>query len=218
MVLDYRDDFGRGIAYFPFYCNQFGRFLLTLKGLLAIFNRFYGDQPLVDYWSHIARLGTLSPPRDLRSIHTLFDGLSKPVKRRGMQKISVPTSRREELVDITSSVENAVGKSGISSGLCVLYCPHTTAGITVNEGADPSVAQDMVMGLQKLIPGDWNFSHMEGNSDAHIKASLIGPSETVIVDDGRIVLGTWQRVFFCEFDGPRKRVFFVKIQGREETG
>lgn len=135
-----------------------------------------------------------------------------------MQRIPVSTRRREELVDITSSVEGAVGKAGISSGICVLYCPHTTAAITVNEGADPSVAEDMVMGLRQLIPLDWGFSHMEGNSDAHIKASVIGPSETVIVDGGRLVLGTWQRIFFCEFDGPRKREFFVKVQGRKETG
>ncbi len=135
-----------------------------------------------------------------------------------MQRIIVSTRRREELVDITSSVEGAVGKAGISSGICVLYCPHTTAAITVNEGADPSVAEDMVMGLRRLIPLDWGFSHMEGNSDAHIKASVIGPSETVIVDGGRLVLGTWQRIFFCEFDGPRKREFFVKVQGRKETG
>jgi secondary thiamine-phosphate synthase enzyme len=135
-----------------------------------------------------------------------------------MQRIPVSTRRREELVDITSSVEGAVGKAGISSGICVLYCPHTTAAITVNEGADPSVAEDMVMGLRRLIPLDWGFSHMEGNSDAHIKASVIGPSETVIVDGGKLVLGTWQRIFFCEFDGPRKREFFVKVQGRKETG
>jgi len=135
-----------------------------------------------------------------------------------MQRISVSTRRREELVDITSSVEDVVGKAGISSGICVLYCPHTTAAITVNEGADPSVAEDMVMGLRRLIPQDWNFSHMEGNSDAHLKASLIGPSQTMIIEDGRLVLGTWQRIFFCEFDGPRKRVFFVKVQGQGETG
>ena len=135
-----------------------------------------------------------------------------------MQRISVSTRRREELVDITSSVEDVVGKAGISSGICVLYCPHTTAAITVNEGADPSVAEDMVMGLRRLIPQDWNFSHMEGNSDAHLKASLIGPSQTMIIEDGRLVLGTWQRIFFCEFDGPRKRVFFIKLLGQGETG
>jgi secondary thiamine-phosphate synthase enzyme len=139
-------------------------------------------------------------------------------KRRGMQKIPLSTRRREVLIDITTSVEDAVRKAGILSGLCVLYCPHTTAAITVNEGADPSVAEDMVTGLRRLIPLDWGFSHMEGNSDAHIKASLIGPSETVIVDGGRLALGTWQRIFFCEFDGPRKRVFFVKVQGGEKTG
>ncbi len=130
-----------------------------------------------------------------------------------MQRIPVPTRRREELVDITSTVEKAVGKTGILSGLCVLYCPHTTAAITVNEGADPAVAEDMVMGLRRLIPRDWDFSHMEGNSDAHLKASLIGPSETIIVDGGKLVLGTWQRVFFCEFDGPRSRVFLMKVLG-----
>jgi len=135
-----------------------------------------------------------------------------------MQKIAVSTQKREVLVDITSSVEEAVRETGTDSGLCFLYCPHTTAAITVNEGADPSVARDIVSGLQQLIPRDWGFSHMEGNSDAHIKASLLGPSETLMIDGGRLVLGTWQRIFFCEFDGPRKRVFFVRIQGREGTG
>jgi len=134
-----------------------------------------------------------------------------------MHKITVSTRRREELVDITAPVEDAVRKTGVPVGLCVLYCPHTTAAVTVNEGADPAVAQDMVAGLRRLIPGDWDFSHMEGNSDAHIKASLIGPSETVIIDGGGLVLGTWQRIFFCEFDGPRKRTFFVKVQGEEEA-
>lgn len=135
-----------------------------------------------------------------------------------MQKISLSTRQREELVDITSSVQDAVRQSGLSSGICVLYCPHTTAAITINEGADPSVALDMVMGLRRLIPANWDFSHMEGNSDAHIKASLIGPSETVIVQGGKPVLGTWQRVFFCEFDGPRKREFFIKVQAGERIG
>jgi len=133
-----------------------------------------------------------------------------------MQKIQISTRRREELVDITSSVENTIGKSGVLSGNCILYCPHTTGAITVNEGADPSVAADIVMGLERLIPQNWGFAHREGNSDAHIKASLIGPSETVIIDGGRPALGTWQRIFFCEFDGPRNRTFYVKIQGEEE--
>ncbi|UCF89065.1 MAG: YjbQ family protein [bacterium] len=135
-----------------------------------------------------------------------------------MQKISLSTRQREVLVDITSSVQEALRQTGISSGICVLYCPHTTAAITINEGADPSVAHDMVMGLRRLIPGNWDFTHMEGNSDAHIKASLIGPSVTVIIDVGRPVVGTWQMIFFCEFDGPRKREFFVRVQPGEKTG
>ncbi len=130
----------------------------------------------------------------------------------------ISTKSRNQMIDITGEVRSFVSQSDISNGDVIVYCPHTTAAITINEGADPSVAEDMVMGLRRLIPRDWDFSHMEGNSDAHLKASLIGPSETVIVDGGRLVLGTWQRVFFCEFDGPRKRVFFVKVQGREETG
>lgn len=134
-----------------------------------------------------------------------------------MQKISVSTGQREVLIDITSSVEEAVGQAGVGSGLCTVYCPHTTAAVTINEGADPAVAKDMITGLRRLVPGDWDFTHMEGNSDAHLKASLIGPSETVIIDGGRLVLGTWQRIFFCEFDGPRKRVFYVKLQGPERT-
>lgn len=144
--------------------------------------------------------------------------LLKMLNGRGMQKISLSTRQREVLVDITSSVQDALRQTGISSGICVLYCPHTTAAITINEGADPSVAHDMVMGLRRLVPGNWDFTHMEGNSDAHIKASLIGPSETVIIEDGRPVLGTWQKIFFCEFDGPRKREFFVRVQPGEKTG
>jgi secondary thiamine-phosphate synthase enzyme len=135
-----------------------------------------------------------------------------------MKKVTVSTRKREELVDITSSIEDAVKRSGVLSGLCVLYCPHTTAAITINEGADPAVAKDMVMGLGRVIPSNWDFSHMEGNSDAHIKASLIGPSETVVVEGNRLVLGTWQRIFFCEFDGPRKRMFYVKLEGRGDSG
>ncbi|UCG38322.1 MAG: YjbQ family protein [bacterium] len=134
-----------------------------------------------------------------------------------MKKVRVSTRRREELVDVTKLVDDAVRNSSVDSGLCVLYCPHTTAAVTINEGADPSVAQDIVMGLGRLIPRDWGFAHMEGNSDAHIKASLIGPSETVIIEGGRLVLGTWQRVFFCEFDGPRERSLYVSVQGRKDS-
>ena len=134
-----------------------------------------------------------------------------------MEKLRVSTRSREELVDITTMVEEAVRKSGVSSGLCVLYCPHTSAAVTINEGADPAVVRDLLMGLRRLIPRDWDFSHMEGNSDAHLKTSLVGPSETLLIQGGRVVLGTWQRIFFCEFDGPRDRNLYLKtIQDREQ--
>jgi len=129
-----------------------------------------------------------------------------------MQKIRITTSNRQELVDITRSVEEIVRDASVGSGVCVVYCPHTTGAITINEGADPDVASDIVSGLGRLIPGSWDFKHMEGNSDAHLKASLIGPSETVIIDGGRLVLGAWQKIFFCEFDGPRERSIRIFIQ------
>jgi secondary thiamine-phosphate synthase enzyme len=128
-----------------------------------------------------------------------------------MQKIRVSTSRREQMVDITDQVQRSVEESQLSSGLCVLYCPHTTAAITVNEGADPDVASDIISGLGRLIPSSWEFAHHEGNSDAHMKASLVGPTQVLIVESGRPVLGTWQRIFFCEFDGPRDRFVFIKM-------
>lgn len=128
-----------------------------------------------------------------------------------MHKIRVKTRSREEMVDITSKIEEAVAKSAPGSGVCVVYCPHTTAAITVNEGADPDVARDIVSGLGRLIPREWSFAHAEGNSDAHLKASLVGPDQTLLVDGGRLVLGTWQRVFFCEFDGPRSRSVYVQV-------
>lgn len=130
-----------------------------------------------------------------------------------MQKVTVSTRRREELVDVTSQVEEAVRNSGVSSGTCILYCPHTTSAMTINEGADPAVAEDLVSGLRRLVPEEWGFIHAEGNSDAHLKASLFGASETVLIEDGRLVLGTWQRIFYCEFDGPRQRTFFIGING-----
>ncbi len=128
-----------------------------------------------------------------------------------MEKFNVVTKKREVLVDITSQVQQMISSSSISSGLCVLYCPHTTAALTINEGADPDVAKDIVKGLAKLVPQDWPFAHMEGNSDAHLKASMIGPSLTVLIEEGKLVLGTWQRIYFCEFDGPRSRTAFLKL-------
>lgn len=133
-----------------------------------------------------------------------------------MEKIRINTSRKEELVDITRLVGDAVNGTSIQSGWCVVYCPHTTAGVTINEGADPDVAVDIIEGMKRLVPDDWDFRHMEGNSDAHLKATLVGPSEAILIDDGRLLLGTWQRIFFCEFDGPRQRSVFIHVEGREK--
>lgn len=128
-----------------------------------------------------------------------------------MIEFSVKTRRQTELVDITSRVRDAVGKSGVTSGVCHVFVPHTTAAVTINENADPSVIADVLMELNKVIPFQDGYSHMEGNSAAHIKSSLVGCSETVIVEDGALQLGTWQSVFFCEFDGPRSRRVWVQV-------
>jgi secondary thiamine-phosphate synthase enzyme len=114
-------------------------------------------------------------------------------------------------VDITALAQEAVGKSGAANGIAVIYCPHTTAGVTINENADPDVVRDLLLGLDKAFPNDAGFRHAEGNSAAHLKASVIGSSVTVLVEKGRLVLGTWQGVYFCEFDGPRRRRFCVKV-------
>ena len=128
-----------------------------------------------------------------------------------MKEISLRTDRRCQLLEVTRLVEEAVASSGISEGICVLYVPHTTAGITVNEAADPSVASDISSTLSKLVPADTGYSHSEGNADSHIKSVLVSPSITLIIHRGRLVLGTWQGVFFCEFDGPRNRKLLVKV-------
>jgi secondary thiamine-phosphate synthase enzyme len=128
-----------------------------------------------------------------------------------LKTLSVKTSKRVELLDITHLIEKVVSESGIKSGLCTLFVPHTTAGVTINENADPSVKSDIVNELNKMVPFDDNYSHLEGNAAAHIKSSLFGASETIIVDGGRLLLGTWQGICFCEFDGPRNRKLMVKI-------
>ena len=120
---------------------------------------------------------------------------------------------REDFINITSQLREAVAKSGITSGTAVIFCPHTTAGITINENADPDVVHDLLLGLHEAYPDRPEFHHAEGNSAAHLKASAIGSSATVIIDGGRPLLGTWQGVFFCEFDGPRKRRFSMKVVG-----
>lgn len=125
--------------------------------------------------------------------------------------ISVKTTARSEMVDITSSVQKEISKAGVSDGVCVVYVPHTTAGVTINEGADPSVCRDIVEKLTELVPPNAGYRHMEGNADSHIKASLMGSSVSVMVENGRLLLGTWQKIFFCEFDGPRSRKVYVKF-------
>lgn len=124
---------------------------------------------------------------------------------------SVKTGTRSEMVDITSSVQKEVSKAGAKDGICVAYVPHTTAGITINEGADPSVCRDIVGKLNDLVPPDAGYRHAEGNADSHIKASLMGSSVSVLVENDRLLLGTWQKIFFCEFDGPRNRTVLVKV-------
>jgi secondary thiamine-phosphate synthase enzyme len=128
-----------------------------------------------------------------------------------MGEIRVSTKSRTELVDITSQVQDAVRESAVPDGLCHVYVPHTTAGITINENADPSVRQDILMELNKMVPFEDNYKHLEGNAAAHIKASIVGSSETILVEGGRLLLGTWQGIFFCEFDGARNRRVLTRI-------
>jgi secondary thiamine-phosphate synthase enzyme len=128
-----------------------------------------------------------------------------------LQYIQLSSLSRNELIDITARVQEIVRKSGVSSGVAHLCCLHTTAGITVNEGADPDVRHDISRFLNTLVPVDANFDHAEGNSDAHVKSTLVGVSETLLIESGKLLLGTWQSVYFCEFDGPRSRKVAVKI-------
>jgi secondary thiamine-phosphate synthase enzyme len=115
------------------------------------------------------------------------------------------------MVDLTSLVQKEISKVGVAEGVCLVYVPHTTAGITINEGADPAVCRDMVEKLNELVPPGAGYRHTEGNADSHIKASLMGSSVSVVVEKGRLLLGTWQKIFFCEFDGPRSRKVYVKF-------
>ena len=128
-----------------------------------------------------------------------------------MEMLSVKTDRRTQLVDVTARVQKAVSAAGVRSGICYLYVPHTTAGITINECADPDVARDVEGALDRLVPATGTYRHSEGNSDAHIKAVLVGVSQTVPVEGGKLALGRWQGVFLCEFDGPRERKLCVKL-------
>lgn len=125
--------------------------------------------------------------------------------------INVKSRSRTEFIDITGKVQELIKEAGTESGICYIYTPHTTAGITINEGADPSVQQDIQNTLNRLIPFEADYQHREGNSDAHIKSALIGISKTVFIDEGRLLLGTWQAIYFCEFDGPCHRRVAIKI-------
>ncbi len=127
-----------------------------------------------------------------------------------VEQIQVPTHQREEMIDITGEVISYITRVGLQNGLIVLYVPHTTAAVTINENADPDVARDILYKLNKEIPQRDNYHHGEGNSDAHIKSSLVGASLQIIVSDGKPVLGTWQGIYFCEFDGPRTRKLYIK--------
>ncbi len=126
-----------------------------------------------------------------------------------IKTITVKTNRQTELVDITPEVAQAV--AGVSSGICYLYCPHTTAGLIINEGADPAVAEDVISVLNHFVPWKFTYRHLEGNSPAHVKASLTGPGTFVFVEEGKLKLGTWQRIFLAEYDGPRTRKVYVKV-------
>jgi secondary thiamine-phosphate synthase enzyme len=125
--------------------------------------------------------------------------------------LSVKTNAKTELIDITSKVQNIVRQSAITDGICMLYVPHTTAAITINESADPNVKDDIMMILNHFVPWEANYRHLEGNSPAHVKATLVGQSELIAIENKDLVLGTWQGIFFCEFDGPRNRKLHIRL-------
>jgi secondary thiamine-phosphate synthase enzyme len=128
-----------------------------------------------------------------------------------VENLRVRTDRRTQLVDVTNAVQSAVAKSGVQQGVCYVYVPHTTAGVTINEHADPDVASDVEGIMDRLVPHKGPYSHAEGNSDSHTKTILTGTSQVIFVENGRLVLGRWQGIFFCEYDGPRERTMQVKV-------
>ena len=128
-----------------------------------------------------------------------------------VKQYTVRTSSRVQFVNVDDLLADAVNESGIKDGICVVFVPHTTAGVTINENADPDVVRDIIMEVNKIVPFQDGYHHMEGNSAAHIKSSLVGPSLSLIIENGRIVYGTWQSVYFCEFDGPRTRRVYIKV-------
>ncbi|RKY32225.1 MAG: YjbQ family protein [Candidatus Omnitrophota bacterium] len=127
-----------------------------------------------------------------------------------MERINLKTGSRVELIDITAKVQAAITKSKAKDGVCFIFCPHTTAGLTINENADPSVRRDIIDSLNEIVPAHARYAHAEGNADSHIKSSLFGPSLSVFIENGALVLGTWQGIYFCESDGPRSREVWIK--------
>jgi len=128
-----------------------------------------------------------------------------------MKTINISTTKRVDLVNITSQVQKVVSESSVDEGMVTVFVPHTTCGITINEGADPDVIRDIKYQLEKLIPYQQGYKHIEGNSDSHIKTCIVGSSENIIIKDGQLLLGTWQSIFLCDFDGPRNRTIYIKI-------
>jgi secondary thiamine-phosphate synthase enzyme len=128
-----------------------------------------------------------------------------------IEQFTLSTSSRNQLIDITDTVSDYVKHSGVKSGICLVYTPHTTAAITVNENADPSVKSDIIRTLADIFPQSDNYDHSEGNSDAHLKSSMVGCSQTLVIENGSLLLGTWQGIYFCEFDGKRSRKFYIKV-------
>lgn len=129
-----------------------------------------------------------------------------------IEEIEIKSNKKSELIDITDAVQGIVEKSGVKEGMCVVYCPHTTTAIIVSEGADPNVQTDILNALNRLVPASITYAHREGNSDAHIKSALIGNSRTILIKDGKLVLGTWEACFFCEFDGSKSRKAIVLVK------
>jgi secondary thiamine-phosphate synthase enzyme len=133
------------------------------------------------------------------------------------KQINLKTHQQTELIDLTAEINQVLREIRVEEGICYLFVPHTTAGITINENADPSVVADLLKEINKIVPFSDHYTHLEGNSAAHIKASLIGPSEMVFIENGRLCLGTWQGIYFCEFDGPRQRKLWLKITREKNT-
>jgi len=128
-----------------------------------------------------------------------------------LKALNVKSKPKTEFIDITEDIRSLIKELGVQQGVCHIYVPHTTAGVTINEGADPAVKRDIIAALNRLVPFEGDFHHMEGNSAAHIKSTLVGAAQIVLIEEGKLLLGTWQSIYFCEFDGPRHRRVLVKI-------